>query len=239
MPDWTKEIRQCLEGLSLSATREGEIVEELAQHLDDRYEELLAIGVTEVEASRAALAELSESGSLVRELRRLERRVVPEPMIIGANRRGNMIAGVWQDLRYGARSLRKNLAFTAVVVVTLALGIGANVALFSVVNVVLLNPLPFPQPDQLVTLDQSKPNFEMGAIPYPNFRDLQKENRTFSAMAISRAANFSLIGAGEAERVDARWIATDFWSVLEVKPALGRTFAPAKDQPGAAPVVVI
>lgn len=99
-----------------------------------------------------------------------------------------------QDLRLGLRMLLKNPGFTTVVVATLALGIGANVALFSVVNGVLLNPLPFPQPEQLVTLAQSKLNFDMGAIPYPNFRDLQKENRTFSAMAISRGFSFSLIG---------------------------------------------
>src|SRR5207237_542129 len=92
---------------------------------------------------------------------------------------------MFQDLRYGVRMLLKNPGFTAVVILTLALGIGANAALFSVVNGVLLNPLPFPQPEQLVTLHQSKPNFKTGAIPYPNFRDWQKENQTFSAMAIS------------------------------------------------------
>jgi predicted permease len=135
--------------------------------------------------------------------------------------------------------LLKNPGFTAVVVMTIALGIGANVALFSVVNGVLLNPLPFPQPDQLVTLDQSKPNFDMGAIPYPNFRDLQKENQTFSSMAISRGFGFSLIGTGEAERVSARLISADFLSVLDVKPALGRSFAPGEDEPGAGPVVMI
>jgi putative ABC transport system permease protein len=146
---------------------------------------------------------------------------------------------LWQDLRLGLRMLLKNPGFSAVVVVTLALGIGANVALFSVVNGVLLNPLPYPQPDQLVTLHQSKPNFETGAIPYPNFRDLQKENRTFSAMAISRGFGFSLIGAGEAERVSARLISADFFSVLGVKPALGRTFAPGEDEVGVSPVALI
>ncbi|MBA2527760.1 MAG: ABC transporter permease [Pyrinomonadaceae bacterium] len=146
---------------------------------------------------------------------------------------------MFQDLRLGLRMLLKNPGFTAVVVATLALGIGANVALFSVVNGVLLNPLPFPQPEQLVTLAQSKPNFETGAIPYPNFRDLQKENRTFSAMAISRGFGFSLIGAGEPERVNARLVSADFFSVLDVKPALGRTFAPGEDVAGAAPVAVI
>src|SRR2546430_1110079 len=118
---------------------------------------------------------------------------------------------MFQDLRLGMRMLLKNPGFTAVVVATLALGIGANVALFSVVNGVLLNPLPFPQPEQLVTLDQSKPNFETGAIPYPNFRDWQNQNQTFSAMAISRGAGFTLIGNGEADRVNARWISAEFF----------------------------
>jgi len=117
-------------------------------------------------------------------------------------------------------------------VLTLALGIGANIALFSIVNGVLLNPLPFPQPDQLVTLDQSKPNFENGALTYPNFCDLQKENRTFASMALSRGFTFSLIGAGEAERVSARLVTADFFTVFDAKPALGRTFASGEDEPG-------
>jgi predicted permease len=239
MPDWKSEIRQRLADLRLEPTREAEIVEELAQHIDDRYEELLADGATEVEASRAALAELSESDSLRRELRRVERRVAPEPIIMDTNSRTRVIAGIWQDLRYGARALLKKPGFTALVVATLALGIGANTALFSVVNGVLLNPLPYPDPDQLVTLHQSKPNFETGAIPYPNFRDLQKENRAFSALAISRSFGFSLIGAGEAERVNARLITSDFFTVLGVKPALGRTFLPGEDEKGATPVALI
>ena len=104
------------------------------------------------------------------------------------------------DLRYAFRQLLKNPGFTAVVVLTLALAIGANTAIFSVINGVLLNPLPYPQPEQLITLHQSKPNFATGAIPYPNFRDWQKENQTFSAMAISRGTSFSLLGAGEPSR---------------------------------------
>ena len=144
-----------------------------------------------------------------------------------------------QDFRLGLRMLLKSPGFTAVVVATLALGIGANVALFSIVNSVLLNPLPFPQPDQLVTLAQSKPNFDMGSIPYPNFLDLQKENQTFSGMAVSRAMSFSLIGAGESERVNARLLSADMFSVLDVKPVLGRSFARGEDLAGAAPVAMI
>src|SRR6185295_6092623 len=98
-----------------------------------------------------------------------------------------------QDIRYGLRGLLRHPGFTIIAVCSFALGIGANTAIFSVVNGVLLKPLPFPQPEQLVTLHQSKPNFENGAMPYPNFRDLQKQNQTFSAMAISRSYGFSLI----------------------------------------------
>jgi predicted permease len=144
-----------------------------------------------------------------------------------------------QDLRLGIRTLAKAPGFTAVVVLTLALGIGANIALFSIVNGVLLNPLPFPQPDQLVTLDQSKPNFENGALTYPNFRDLQKENRTFASMALSRGFVFSLIGAGEPERINARLVTADFFSVFDVKPVMGRMFASTEDEPGVGPVVII
>jgi putative ABC transport system permease protein len=132
-----------------------------------------------------------------------------------------------------------NPGFTVVVVLTLALGIGANAALFSVVDGVLLNPLPYAQPEQLVTIHQSKPNFETGAIPYPNFRDWQKGNQTFSAMAISRGTGFSLTGLGEAERVSARFVTADFFSVLGIQPVLGRTFSPGEDEPGREPVVVI
>src|SRR4029450_13965995 len=122
-----------------------------------------------------------------------------------------------QDIRYGLRGLWRHPGFTIVAACSLALGIGANTAIFSVVNGVLLNPLPYPQPEQLVTIHQSKPNFEMGAMPYPNFRDVQRENRTFSAMAISRGYGFNLTGMGESERVSAQLGSADFFSVLDRK----------------------
>src|SRR5947208_4520548 len=97
-----------------------------------------------------------------------------------------------QDVRFGLRVLRKSPGFTTIAIITLALGIGANTALFSVINGVLLNPLPFPEPDQLVGIHESKPNFDRGSISYPNFRDWQAENRTFSKIAVSRPYSFSL-----------------------------------------------
>ena len=143
------------------------------------------------------------------------------------------------DLRYGARMLRKNPGFALVAILTLALGIGANTAVFSVVNGVLLNPLPYPHAEQLVTLHESKPNFEFGSISYPNFRDWQKDNRSFSSMAIARRITFSLTGIGEAEQVRARFISSDFFSTVGVNPVIGRDFAPAEDEIGAAPIALI
>ena len=144
-----------------------------------------------------------------------------------------------QDLRFGFRMLKKSPGFTAVAVVTLALGIGANTALFSVVNGVLLSPLPFPQPDQLVTLHENKPNFEGGSISYPNFRDWRKENHTFSSLALARAYAFSLTGIGEAEQVTGEFISSDFFAVLGVRPVIGRTFTEAEEPVGAGPVALI
>ena len=111
------------------------------------------------------------------------------------------MTGLPQDLRYAVRQFFKMPGLTAIIVITIALGIGANTALFSVVNGVLLSPLPFFKPDQLVTLHENKPNFEGGSISYPNFRDWQKENHTFSSIAIGRGYAFSLTGIGEAEQV--------------------------------------
>ncbi|HEV2490652.1 MAG TPA: ABC transporter permease [Candidatus Acidoferrales bacterium] len=146
---------------------------------------------------------------------------------------------LWQDLRYGIRLLAKSPGFTAVAVVTLALGIGANTALFSVVNGVLLNPLAYPQPSQLVALYGRTPGFDKAPIAYLNFLDWQREAHSFSSMAIYRNEDYNFTGKGEAERLSGYMISADFFSMLGVKPVLGRVFRPEEDQPGAGPVVIL
>ena len=146
---------------------------------------------------------------------------------------------LFQDLRYGLRMLAKNPGFTAVAVLTLALGIGANTAIFSVVNGVLLNPLPFWQADRLVNLYSRDSNFTQASISYPNFLDWVRDNRSFSALAGYRADDFNLTGMGEAERVPVEMISAPFFPILGVKPVLGRNFLSEEDQEGAAPVALI
>src|SRR5262245_2380325 len=144
-----------------------------------------------------------------------------------------------KDIRFAIRSLLRQPGFAIAAIATLALGIGINAALFSVVNSVLINPLPFSQPDQLVTFDQSKPNFDLGAVSYPNFLDLRRENQTFSAMTILRGTAFNLIGAGEPERVNGRYVSADFCAVFDLKPVIGSALAPSEDEPNVTPVVLI
>jgi predicted permease len=209
------------------------INEEVRQHLDDRYAELRASGTPHEEAVRLALEELD--GASPRDL-------APPPLVdstaVGAPKQ-NLLRDLGKDARFAIRMIRKNPGFAAVVVLTLALGIGANTALFSVVNGVLLRPLPFPHPEQLVALHESKANFESGSIPYPNFRDWQRMNHTFTAMAIMRSAGFTLTGRGEAEQVRAGLVTADLFRLLGVQPLAGRTFAPGEDEIGAAPVVLV
>ncbi|HWZ81286.1 MAG TPA: ABC transporter permease [Terriglobales bacterium] len=149
------------------------------------------------------------------------------------------MTGLLQDLRYAARQFVKTPGLTAVLVFTIALGVGANTALFSIVNGVLLNPLPYPHPEQLIALRQSKANFDFGTIPYPNFRDWQKDNRTFSSMAVWRVNAFGLTGAGEAVQVTGAYVSSDFFPMLGVKPVLGRNFKPGEDEIGAGPIALI
>jgi predicted permease len=205
--------------------QQRQLKEEIDSHLEMAKRDRLDRGESEQQAAHAARHEFGNV-ALVQHVTRDQ---------WGSNRLEEFL----QDLHYAARTLRKNPLFTAIAILTLALGIGANTSLFSVVNAVLLNPLPYPHPEQLVTLHESKPNFKNGSISYPNFRDWQKNNKTFSSMAVMRRTSLSVTGLGEAEQVDARFISSDYFPLLGIHSVLGRTFVPGEDEIGAPPVALI
>jgi predicted permease len=149
------------------------------------------------------------------------------------------MGALWSDVRYGVRMLLRSPGFTLVAILTLALGIGANSALFSLVNGILLSPLRFPQADRLVALYQHKPQFEYGSISYPNFLDWQRDNRAFQSLAAFRPTDFSLTGLGEAQRIDGIMVSANFFPTLGLNPVLGGNFDPQQDVLGGKPEVMI
>ena len=151
----------------------------------------------------------------------------------------NWLRDCRQDLLYAGRLFRKSPGFAATIVLTLALGIGANTTLFSVVNGVLLNPLPHPHSEQLVAVYGKTPGFNQGPVVYLNFLDWQRNTQTFSSMAIYRNQNYNVTGRTEAERLSGYMVSSGFFSTLGVQPILGRSFRSDDDQVGAAPVVMI
>ncbi|MFQ5694683.1 MAG: ABC transporter permease, partial [Terriglobia bacterium] len=139
---------------------------------------------------------------------------------------------LWQDLKYGARMLAKSPGFTAVAVLTLALGIGANTAIFSVVNAILLKPLPFQQPDQLVYIQETarRETVESRPLSYPNFLDWRARSKSFSGMAALDSAAYTLTGSEQAERITGEGVSAGYFDLLGSRPILGRAFAPEEDQ---------
>ena len=232
MPDWKAEVRKRLSGLQLAPARENAIVEEVAQHLDESYTELLASGMSEADAYRQLRAELHDGGLLTQGLRRVERSANPEPIVLGTNRRTNMIADLWQDLRFGARMLAKQPGFSLIVILTLALGIGATTAIFTVFDALLLRPLPYPEAERLavVATMMRRERVEVRATSYPDFASWRDENTVFEQIAARVGASFSLLGAGEPERVSGELVSASYFSLLGVKPIAGRAFLPEEDR---------
>ncbi|MGC2617939.1 MAG: ABC transporter permease, partial [Acidobacteriaceae bacterium] len=203
----------------------AEIAAELESHLQLHIDDNLRAGMTPTEARRQALIQLGGLEQTRQAVR--ERSTVP------------WLENLAQDLKFALRQLRKSPGFACIVIVILALGIGANTALFSIVNAVLLHPIAQPHPDELVTIDAARPHFENGSISYPNFLDWQRDNRSFSAVAVSRHQGFVMTGDGDAERVRGNLVSANFFSLLGVRPVVGRLFAPHEDEIGRAPIILL
>src|SRR5215211_7345022 len=129
-----------------------------------------------------------------------------------------MASTFWQDIRYGVRMLVKNPGVTIIVIIALALGIGANTAIFSVVNTVLLRPMPYDESERLVFLNEKSPVLDEMSISYPNFLDWREHNQMFEKMGVYNRASYNLTGAGEAERIVTGQVSADLFSVLRVNP---------------------
>lgn len=240
MPDWKDEVRRRLSRLNLAPAREAEIVEELAQHLDDVYARSLRAGATEAEAKQAALTELADAERMQKEMRRTQRPAKDAP-VAGGGGRTNLLVDFLHDLRYAIRLQRKNPGFTIVAVIALALGIGANTAIFSVVNTVLLRPLPYKDPERLVMVweEATKAGYPQDTPTAANFGDWRDQNQVFEGMAAITDTSFNLTGAGDPERLEGQRVSTSLFPLLGVEPQLGRVFTAGEDQPGSERVVLL
>jgi predicted permease len=212
-------------GLFGRESRDAELDAELASHLEMHIEDYLRSGMSPEEARRQARIKLG-GVEQVKEAYRAQRGVP-------------FLETIAQDLRFGLRAIRKNVGFTIVAVLTLALGIGANTALFSVVNGVLLNPLPYFDSNSLAILYGKTTQFDQASVSYPNYLDWEKNNKSFSSMAAFRDEDFNLTGQGEAERLHGYMVSAAFFPTLGVSPVAGSLFSRADDQVGGAPMVLI
>ncbi|OLC80890.1 MAG: hypothetical protein AUH72_10835 [Acidobacteria bacterium 13_1_40CM_4_65_8] len=249
MPDWAREVCTRLSSLRLSPTRETEIVEELSQHLDDRWRELIAGGALPDEATQLTLAEFRDGDVLPRYMAPLRHAHLPPSITPGAPAE-RLLGDLWQDLRYARRTMAARPSFTAVAVLSLALGIGADTAIFGLWNGVLHASLPaVREPEQLVML--SNPD-ERGSwtgrtqgprswLTYSEFEQLRDHADSFSAIMASQSSlsTWQVRFDGDAwEEVSGRLVSGGFFQVLGVDPAIGRLFTVAEDRTDAPDAVI-
>jgi predicted permease len=221
MPDWRTYVREHLPALGVGPERENEIVAELALQLDQAYSDASARGASDAEARAQALNQFRNWDDLAREIGRAEHPVS-----------SRWFSGALHDARYAGRYLRRNPGFAAVAVLTLAFGIGASVAIFSLVDALVLRGLPYPAPHRLMAIETRRvpqPEIEPWTSP-PDFFDLQERTRAFSEIAaIDPIWNVILTGRGEAQQLTALYTSANLYTMLGIKAELGRTFSPQED----------
>jgi putative ABC transport system permease protein len=222
---WASELRERLSGLSLAPARELEIIEELSLHLDERYRELRDQGRSDSEARATALEDLQEPDLLARYMRPLRQSTTPSPIVAGEPK-GQWFGDLWRDLRYAARVLRRQPGFTVAAMLTLALGIGANTAVFSVIQHVLLAPLPYTDPDNVGLVWSKWRGFDKTWASDAEVVDYQTRIAGFQEVAAWSVGQVNLNGDGDPARVGRAAVTPNVFSVLGVTPLLGRTFSP-------------
>ncbi|HEY3742193.1 MAG TPA: ABC transporter permease [Bryobacteraceae bacterium] len=249
MPDWRKLVRARLAQLNMTAGAESDLADELAQHLEDSYGELCSSGVPAEEAYRRTIAELDDvhplRASLV-EADRLPRRDPVQPGAAAASN-ANFVEGVWADLRYAVRNNRRNPLFVLAVVLTLALGIGANTTVFTLINTLILNPLPVRNASELVAVApaDTRATAAESAAPLPfsyaDLKDYQSRNQVFQSLAgFSTARGITWIEHGNTQGMFGELVTGNYFSTLGLTPVRGRFFSNDEDGPaGANPIAVI
>ena len=248
MRDWAAYVRSQLPSTDLEPAREARVVRELASQLEDFYRDARARGDDDAAADMFARAQISDWQRMASDVRRaghlrpaLDRLIDRIDVAPESRRRRSalMMTHVLRDARYATRQLIKAPGFTAAAVLTLALGIGATTAIFSVVNAVLLRPLPYDQPDSLVRVHEVVPQYGRFAVAPATFLDWRKQNASFARMAAysSVSATF-MLGEGP-ERISGVAASWDLFELLGAVPAMGAGFTAAQDTPGANDVLVL
>src|SRR5258708_167006 len=246
MPDWKCLVRERIAPLCMKSTAESALAEELAQHLEDHYRELVSGGASEEEASQDAVSELDDMYPLQAELERSQRMAKYDAVPAGDIKPGNFMEDLWRDLRYAVRTMRKSPLFVLFVVLTLALGIGANTTVFTLINTLILNPLPVRNPVELAAVATSEVNSTSKStaplpISYADMKDYQARNGVFSSLAGYSSARPVVWQAGAASQgIFSELVTGNYFSTLGLSPAKGRFFLPEEEGgPGAHAVAVM
>jgi predicted permease len=246
MPDWKSLIHSRIASLRLTPAAESDLTEELAQHLEDRYRELLQGGAEEAEAYGQAAAELEDPEAIRGLSKRSHRMRSSETAPVGTEGSGNWCIDFGKDLRFACRTMRKNPVFVLFVMLTLGLGIGANTAVFTLINTVLLHPLPVPNSSELVSIGDSEPaRTAKSAAPLPisylNLKDYQVRNGVFGSLAgYTTPRPVTLETEKGSERLFVELVTGSYFSALGLDAAKGRFFLPEEDGvPGAHAVAVL
>ena len=216
-PDWAGELEARLTALGIGPLRREEIRQEVRQHLAD--------------AGRSALTG-DEIDQLIRGLAPVERRSMSDASPIG-DRRTAVLATIWRDIRYAARTLARAPGYTGVALATLALGIGANAAIFTVADAVLLRPYAYPQADRIVLMNEVNRAGGVMSVSWPDFEDWAAQQRSFAAFGVYRSGTANLTGGGTPERLAAAVASSGVFGAMGLPPLAGRAFAASDDRPGA------
>jgi len=244
MAEWKRLVRARLASLRLTAAAESDLADELTQHLEDLYRELRSGGATDEEAYRTTISELDDMYPLGADLEKSQRMPKYDAVPPGDARAGSYLDDLWRDLRYTARTVRTNPLFVLFVVVTLGLGIGANATVFTLINTLILNPLPVENPQELAAVATVEAGASESSTPmplsYPNLMDYQARNSVFQSLAGHTPMRVVTWQAGGASQgLFSEFVTNNYFSTLGLRVAAGRNFLPEDVGPPGAHAVAI